>query len=261
MNVAVIGAGNMGSAIVRGLYAAREFKITVANPSSGKLDALKADCKDIETTNDNKKAVGGADFIILAVKPYMVPKVIEEIKGLLDYDHQVIVSLAASLSLNELAALASRQGIAPEIFIAIPDTAIAVRKGLTFITTNSINQTSIERVKSIFLTLGDADVVSENLLRAGTALSSCGIAYAFKYVQACVQAGVQLGFKPADALRYTIETVAGAMEILKVNNSLPQQEIDRVTTPGGMTIKGVNELDHCGFTSAVINAIMKPLEK
>ena len=109
--------------------------------------------------------------------------------------------------------------------------------------------------------MGVVDVIEERLMDAATALSSCGIAYVFKFIQACVQAGVELGFKPADALRYVNATVDGAAALLSLPNTNPQCEIDKVTTPGGMTIKGINALEHSGFSSAVINAILTPLKK
>jgi pyrroline-5-carboxylate reductase len=131
---------------------------------------------------------------------------------------------------------------------------------MTFIAARRASDELKQFVKEAFSSMGEAAIVEERLMNAATALSSCGIAYAYKYVQACVQAGVQLGFRPDDALHYVLATVDGAVAMLRQNETLPQQEIDRVTTPGGMTIKGINELDHQGFTSAVIRAILKPLE-
>jgi pyrroline-5-carboxylate reductase len=258
--ITIIGAGNMGGAIAAALSSSPQVKVTVTNRSKSKLEKLQTQYPSLAISTDNIEAVKGADLVILAVKPWIMSEVITQIKDTLNYNQQAIVSIAGGMGLDTLDELLDKQGAKPAIFHVIPDTAISVGHGMTFIAARRASDELKQFVKEIFSSMGEAAIVEERLMNAATALSSCGIAYAYKYVQACVQAGVQLGFRPDDALHYVLATVDGAVAMLRQNETLPQQEIDRVTTPGGMTIKGINELDHQGFTSAVIRAILKPLE-
>lgn len=262
MNIAVIGAGNMGSAIARAIARSGnpDFRVTVSNPTQGKLDALLREYPDITVTTDNVAAAAGADIIVLAIKPWILPAVVEEIKPRLVYRRHVIVSIAGGVGLDDLERFLHRGDELPSLFYVIPDTAISVGHGMTFIASRRAEETTLKTVVGLFASMGEVAVVEERLMGAATALNSCGIAYVFKYMQACVQAGVQLGFRPADALRYVVATVDGAAALLKADPVSPQEQIDRVTTPGGMTIKGINALEHNGFTSAVIKGILEPLK-
>lgn len=258
--ITIIGAGNMGGAIAAALSTSPQVKVTVANRGKSKLEELQTRYPSLTVTTDNVAAIDGADLVILAVKPWVMSEVILQIKETLNYTHQAVVSIAGGMGLDTLDALLEKQGALPALFHVIPDTAISVGHGMTFIAARRASEELKQLVKDVFGSMGEAAVVEERLMNAATALSSCGIAYAYKYVQACVQAGVQLGFRPDDALHYVLATVDGAVAMLRQNETLPQQEIDRVTTPGGMTIRGINELEHQGFTSAVIRAVLKPLE-
>ena len=222
MKVAIIGAGNMGSAIARGLaqgYLIQGHEIVVSNPSNGKLEKLKADFPNIKTTNDNIDAAANADIVIVAVKPWLIEEILNPLRL---KRTQILVSLAAGICFDDLAHFCGE----PEmpIFRVIPNTAIAERASMT-------------------------------LISAATALTSCGIAYVLKYVQAAMQAGIEMGIAPKDAMKMVAQSLEGAAELLLNKETHPSVEIDKVTTPGGITIKGINELEHAGFTSAVIKAI------
>lgn len=261
INISIIGCGNMGSALVWGLSAYPEYVIKVADPDPMKLVSVTGKAGEIGLSQDNKAIISGADVIILAVKPYLVETVIKEIESQI-VPSQIIISLAPGVEPSTFFDTTKLTAchILPETYIAVPTTAISVSEGMTFISGKNTTEQGKETVLNIFRHLGTAVYVDNKLQLAGTALCSCGIAYAYKYVQACIQAGVQLGFKPDDALKYVTQTVKGAMDMLAENGTLPQQEIDRVTTPGGMTIKGINQLDRNGFTGSVIDAILTPLQ-
>lgn len=248
----------MGSAIARGLAEADPaLRITVANPSAPKLQALSAACPGITTTRSNAEAAHGADLVILAVKPWLAAEVLSDITSRLGHPLPLLVSIAAGVGFELL------RPHAAATILAIPDTAVAVRAGMTFIVPDAgVSADATEAVRTLFALLGEVDVIAEAKLPAAMALSSCGIAYAFKYVQACTQAGVELGLTPAQARRYTVATIAGAAALLGADPGTdPQSEIDRVTTPGGLTIRGINQLERSGFTAAVIDAILKPLNR
>lgn len=251
----------MGGGIARALAATGKYDVTVSNPSAPKLDAIKAEFPAVTVTADNVEAVVNADIVILAVKPWLLTTVVEQIKPRLVYRRHSIVSLAGGVSLDEIDKMLLRGDELPPAFRVIPNTALSAGKSMTFIAGRRAGQALTASVEEMFATMGSVAVIEERLMDAATALSSCGIAYVYKFVQAMVQAGVQLGFRPADALRYANATVEGAAAMLGQPGAIPQQEIDKVTTPGGMTIKGVNSLEHTGFTSSVITAILSPLGK
>lgn len=260
MKIAIIGAGNMGGAIARGIAAkSPSAEITVSNPSMPKLEALRSEFPAIKTTTDNAVAASDADIVILAVKPWLMAEVIAGLDYLKD---KTVVSVAGGVSLDKLDEMLAHI-LAPTqpVFHVIPDTAAAICRSMTFISSRRAPQPLVDEIADLFSSLGRVAIIEERLMDAATALSSCGIAYVYKFVQAFVQAGVQLGFRPAEAQAYVNATIDGAIAMLEANGTTPQQEIDKVTTPGGMTIKGINQLDHAGFTSAVIQGVLKPLEK
>ena len=252
MKVAIIGAGNMGGAIARGLaqgHYVRVQDITVTNPSMPKLEKLKAEFPAIQVSTDNHEA-GDADVVIVAVKPW---KVEEVLKPLRLRQPQVLVSVAAGMTFEDLAHF-----VDPEMpmFRIIPNTAISLRASMTLIACRNASEQQTLTMLDLFNEMGLAMLIEEKQLAAATSLTSCGIAYVLKYVQAAMQAGVEAGIRPKDAMKMVAQTVEGAARLLLENEDThPALEIEKVTTPGGITIKGVNSLEHDGFTSAVIKAI------
>lgn len=261
MKIAIIGAGNMGGSIARGIAAAQLAEVRVANPSQAKLDALKHDCPAITVCADNIEAARGADIVLLAVKPWVVPAVVEEIKPELDYSHQAVASVAAGISTADLAAMLAKDGAEPPVYYIIPNTAIAHAQSMTFIARRNGAETLDAAVLEIFNALGTAMLVEERLMGAGTALASCGIAYVLRYIRAMEEGGVQLGFYPRDARNIVLATMQGAISLLQNGDSHPEAEIDKVTTPGGMTIRGLNAMEEAGFTHAVISGLLASLKK
>lgn len=254
--IAIIGAGNMGGAIARGIAGhLQNIKLVVSNLETEPLEKLKADFPTIDVTVNNAVAIKQADAVIFAVKPKVLPLVAKEIGNLELPD--TIISIVAGVDTHSLQDMFGKKAV----FRIIPNTAITVGKGMTFISSKDADDEKTHLVAEIFSAMGEIAIIPESMMSAATALSSCGIAYVYKYIQASVQAGVQLGFTPFDALKYTLATVEGAAAMLHNANTTPQKEIDRVTTPGGMTIKGINNLEHTGFTASVIDAIIAPLEK
>lgn len=255
MKIAIIGAGEMGGAFAAGLLKGDMFKaddITVANPHENKLERFAQ--LGASVTTDNKVAVAGADYVTIVVKPNVVRTVLEEIKPVLDYSAQTIINMAASISISQLRDWLKTDGKVPDIVQALPNIGIAERASMTFLSPSTQAKEHLAKVDAIFNDVGSTLVVNENLLSAGTAMSGCGIAYIMRFVRAASEAGVELGFKADDAKNVVLQTMAGAIKLLKVNGSNPEAEIDKVTTPGGMTIKGLNAMEQAGFTNAVIQA-------
>ena len=255
MKIAIIGAGNMGGAIARGLaYSNVDINIAVADLAQDKLDELKAEYACIETSTDSKSIVADADVVLLAVKPWRVEPVVKSVLPALDLSRQIILSIAAGVDIATLTGwLGNNEAV---VFRAIPNTAISILQSMTFVSHSATaSSQQIADVEAIFNALGKAAVIEERLMGAATSLCSCGIAFAMRYVRAATEGGVELGIYPNDAKQYVLQTLRGAVELLEATGNNPEVEIDKVTTPGGITIKGLNAMEAHGFTTAVIEGL------
>lgn len=253
MKVAIIGAGNMGGAIARGLVRGTIIKaeeIIVADPSNEKLDALKAFNPAISVTENSRDAAKNADMVIIAVKPWLAESVITSLK--LNEKEQILVSIAAGINFEQLAKTAGTDIV---MFRLVPNTAISELSSMTLISSRNATPEQEKLLTDIFNEMGLAMLIPESQIAATTSLTSCGIAYVLKYIQASMQAGIEMGIYPKDAMKMVAQSVKGAAELILNNDTHPSVEIDKVSTPGGITIKGINELEHAGFTSAVIRAM------
>lgn len=260
MKVAIIGAGNMGGATARGMAQGTQIKtsdITVSDMNEQTLAQLKSEYPEIRTTTSNVECVAGADLVIVVVKPWLVERVVAEIRPVLDYSKVIFASIAGGVGVETLAAYLDRgDGAAlPPVYHIIPNTAIAFRQSMTFIAPLGTKPSDDKLLLDIFNELGTAMLIEDRLMGAGMALASCGIAYAFRYVRAATEGGVELGLYPKAAQQIVEQTLLGAVAVLRANGSHPEQEIDKVTTPGGFTIKGLNTMEANGFTRAVIEGL------
>jgi pyrroline-5-carboxylate reductase len=265
MKVAIIGAGNIGTALAKGFAKGtlvKEEDISISNRSLAKLEALKEECPAIHISQDNKAVVADADIVFLCVKPWKIEMVIQEVKHKLDYSRQMIVSLAAGVGTAALTGyLDKRDGVLPPVFYLIPNTAISVQSSMTFFCSSNASEEQEALIEQLFSELGQAMKVEERLMGPGTVLASCGIAYAMRYIRATVEGGIELGFYPKDAQKIVLHTLKGAVDLLIATGNHPEEEIDKVTTPGGVTIKGLNEMERAGFTSSVILGLRAGLTK
>lgn len=252
--IAIIGAGNMGGAIARGL-ASCHLDVTISNPSQEKLNILKKENKSISVTASNREAVKDAALIILAVKPWIVERVIKEIAPCIDFRSTVIASLAAGIDLSTLSSFTSPWTDSPMLVRVMPNTAISVGQSMTIMCHNGISDGHIAMLTETFDRLGHTAVMEERLFNAATALCSCGIAYAMRYVRAAVEGAVELGLYPDKAREYVLQTLLGAVTLLRTTGNHPESEIDKVTTPGGITIRGLNAMEAAGFTNSVIQGL------
>ena len=257
MKISVIGAGAMGGAMVQGMLKGKTFAnddITVADPSAKALEQF--DGTGATITTDNAQAATASDIVAVVVKPWLVESVLKGIKDNLDYARQMLIVVAAGVSSAQIKEwLDKGDGTMIPLFLVIPNTAIAVMNSMTFVVPVGASEEQTAIVKAMFDEMGSTLITEERLLAAGTTLASCGIAYAMRYVRAASEGGVEIGFKADDAKAIVLQTVKGAVELLQANGNHPEAEIDKVTTPGGVTIKGLNEMEHAGFSSAVIRGI------
>lgn len=257
MKIAVIGAGAMGGAFVEGLLKCDNTKaadITVTAQHQTTLEKFAA--KGVCTTLSNVEAAQNADIVVLAVKPWLIESVVNEIKNVMDYSRQTIISVAASLSSEQVKTWFNKgDNVLPQLFFVIPNTAIEQKQSMTFICPVNASDENTQQITAIFNQLGKSMQVDEAHLAAGGVLASCGIAFAMRYIRAASEGGVEIGFKANVAQQIVAQTLKGAVELLQANDNHPEAEIDKVTTPGGLTIRGLNEMEHAGFTSAVIRGL------
>lgn len=257
MKVGIIGAGNMGGAIARGLYAAGGGieRILVSNPSQGKLDVLKKECPDIEVSASNIDAVKGMDVVIFAVKPWLLEEVIAQVAPMVEFRRQVLVSVAAGVSLDTIWDWLRNYSGDRALMRAMPNTAIAAGESMTLLCARNASDEQVAMVKGLFDLLGRTALIEERQMAAATALCSCGIAYAMRYVRAATEGAVELGLYPAQARDWMLQTLRGAVTLLESTGANPEVEIDKVTTPGGVTIRGLNAMEARGFTTAVVEGL------
>jgi len=261
LQIAIIGAGNMGGAIARGLSKGERINsknIRVSDVSQANLNALKAYSPEITVSNSNVEVIKEADIIILAVKPWLVEIVADEIQHKIDYKKQIVVSIAAGVNFEQLTDFFDTDAT---LFRVIPNTAIDVLQSVSTIASFHADREEEELIVSLFSDLGKAYLVPEQNLNAFMSLSSCGIAYAFRYIRAATEGGVEMGIYANIAKEVVIQTLRGAIDLLEANDSHPEVEIDKVTTPGGITIKGLNEMEANGFSNAVIKGLKASLIK
>ena len=249
----------MGGATVEGLIKGQQFKnedITVSDPSQAVVDKFSQ--KGVNVTTDNKLAAETADIVCVVVKPWLVERVLTDIKPKLNAQKQILIVIAAGVSSANIKEWLGEN--CPPLFLVIPNIAIAEMASMTFIVPCGATEQQTQLVQGIFNEMGTSLLTDEQHLASGTTLASCGIAYAMRYIRAAAEGGVELGFKADDAKKIVMQTMKGAVELLEASGLHPEAAIDLVTTPGGLTIKGLNEMEHAGFTSAVIRGLKAGLK-
>ena len=256
--VAVIGGGNLGSAIAEGLLKSKFNKaseIIVTKRHINTLQSLKE--KGVIITDDNNEAVKKSDVIIVAVKPFQVNDLLEKLKSDLN-KNKIIISVVTGVLIADM-----KQIIKEEIpfFRAMPNTAIAIQQSMTCICSTGAKPDDIKYVNDLFKNLGEVVTIDEKLMEAATILGACGIAYALRFIRANIQGGIEIGFDAATASKIAAQTIKGSAELLIQNGNHPEEEIDKVTTPKGCTIAGLNEMEHRGFSSSLIRGVVVSYKK
>jgi pyrroline-5-carboxylate reductase len=255
--IAIIGTGNLGSAIALGLVKsnAKSSDITITRRNLSKIDHLKKE--GFHLTTDNNEAVKYASIVFLCVQPKQVANLLDEIKSSLNAD-QIIVSTITGVSTEEIA---SHIGKKIPIVRAMPNTAIAIGKSMTCLCAKDADEKHLAEVRKVFNALGETLVIEERLMKAATVLAASGVAFAMRYIRAATQGGIQMGFDSEEAQLIAAQTAHGAASLLLARESHPEIEIDKVTTPEGCTIAGLNEMEHQGLSSALIKGIITSFDK
>lgn len=243
MKITIIGSGNMGGALAKGwVKAGMTSDITITAHTQKTLDRLVEVCPGITATLDNVKAVKEADVVVLAVKPWLVEQVITEIKP--ELNGKLLISVAAGIRNERI-----------DVY-AMPNIAAEFGESMTFVE----EAEQAEVAATLFSKVGQCKVVPQRLMDAGMMMAGCGIAYVMRFLRAMMEGGVEMGFYPDEAKDIAMQTMHGAVSLLRETGLHPEVAIDKVTTPGGITIKGLNELDHTSFNSAVIRCLKAGLK-
>jgi pyrroline-5-carboxylate reductase len=259
IRIAIIGAGNIGVAIAKGLVESGHFAAEDINLTRRKIELLAELKKQgFRIGTDNLQAVKNSKVIIIAVEPQQVDGLLKEISPVLEKDNHILISVVTGIYIKQI----SRQiGKKITIIRAMPNTAIAVRESMTCLASESADGPAIEIAKSIFDAVGKTLVIDEEKMVAATALGACGVAFFLRAIRAASQGGIEIGFHAHDALAIASQTARGAATLLLSTKHHPEHEIDRVTTPRGCTIAGLNQMEHEGFSSALIKGITISADK
>ena len=243
MKITVIGGGNMGGALVKGwVKAGMASSLTVTAHTQQTLDRLKEACPGVTAMLNNGKAVQDADIVVLAVKPWLVEQVIAEIKT--ELKDKFLISVAAGIRHERI-----------DVY-AMPNIAAEFGESMTFIE----EAAKAEIAAELFSKVGQCQIVPQRLMNAGMMMAGCGIAYVMRFLRAMMEGGVEMGFYPDEAKKIAMQTMQGAVTLLRETGLHPEVAIDKVTTPGGITIKGLNELDNAAFNSAVVRCLKAGLK-
>ena len=259
LKITVIGCGNLGLSLVQGLIRNKQVnpkKITATKRNITPILFLKE--KGIKVTDNNNEAVKTGELIIVAVKPYNLVHVFDEIKDVLDPNKHLIVSVATGITTDEIYEMIQKP---VPIFRAMPNIATDINESITCLYQRGSSEKDREKVEWVFSKLGTTLQINEDLMEAATILGACGVAFVLRFIRAMIQGGIQIGFDADTAKTIVNQTVKGAAEMLIVKNDHPEREIDKVTTPKGCTIVGLNEMEHQGFSSSLIRGIVASFER
>jgi len=257
MKIAIIGTGNLGLSIAKGLVINNTY--TTLYLTKRNLDTLSnwKEYKNVTLTKDNSKALSNADIIIFAVQPSQFDAILNEIKPILN-DKHVLISTITGYTIDRIETQIGNQY---PIIRAMPNTAISVGKSMTCLCNNVVGKKSLPIAEAIFNGLGTTLTIDENHMQAATVLCASGIAFWMRLIRATTQGGVQLGFDADVALQMSMQTAMGAASLLIETGTHPEEEIDRVTTPRGCTITGLNEMEHQGLSSSLIKGLNASFDK
>ncbi len=255
MNVHIIGGGNLGASIAIGIAKfTTGNKVTVTRRNTTSI--LHLEQLGVTVSKDNKYIIQDADIIILTIKPYQVDTVLEEILPAIA--NKTIASAVSGLSIENLQ---NKIGATHQAVRIMPNIASQFGASATCIAFQESNKEAAQQVVTLFEGLGTAPIIDEKLMDAATVLAASGTAFALRYIRASMQAGIEIGFDWQTALAISAQTVKGAAEMLLEEKTHPEQLIDRVTTPQGCTIAGLNEMEMHGFSSSLIRGIKTSLKQ
>lgn len=251
--VLVVGAGNIGGAMALGI-ARGGHEVVLYNRTSSRLDAFRGK-ENIYCVSDLKAAfVRNPGLVLMCTEGPAVLEILAEVAADIRRCGAVIGSCAAAPTIAQI-----KQAVAAEISVAkvvrvLPNIAAQQGHSVNLIASENVGGSLLDVILRLIAPTGEPVQIPEQLFPAAMSLSSCGLAFALRYVRATVEAGVELGLSPADATRISAATIAGAAAML-ASGEHPEALVDKVTTPGGLTIRGLNAMEEKGFSAAVMAGV------
>lgn len=257
MKIAILGTGNLGISLAKGLIFSNAFTSLYLTRRNAEGIKDFEEYSKVKVTSDNREAVQNSDILILSVQPTQLERILEEIKDLLTEKH-VLISTVTGFKIPRMETIVGEDQF---IIRSMPNTAIAVGKSMTCLCSNEKGKKRIAIAEAIFNRLGSSIIIPENKMQAATVICASGIAFWMRLIRATTQGAVQLGFDAKDAQELSMQTCLGAASLLIESGNHPEEEIDKVTTPRGCTIEGLNEMEHNGLSSSLIKGIQASFKK
>ncbi|MHC4960419.1 MAG: pyrroline-5-carboxylate reductase family protein [Planctomycetota bacterium] len=252
--IAILGTGNIGRALALGLVGAGSVpaaEIVLTRRHLPNLEPFREHGFQVQT--DNVDAVKRADTVVLAVQPQQLDLLLDQITPVFDPARHTLISVVSGASCASIRR--DIDGLA--VVRAMPNVAIAIGQSMTCL---AGDDGALDRARAIFDAVGTTVVIDEELMIPATALCACGVAFFLRAIRAASQGGIEIGFHPEESLAMAAQTALGAAALM-LEMGTQESEIDTVTTPRGCTIAGLNELEHRGFSSALIKGILTATEK
>src|ERR1017187_7745024 len=253
--VAILGGGNIGLAIMNGLTGSEiclPQNISITKRNIKPILYLKK--QRINVSSDNINAVKRSSIILIAVQPQQLNGILDEIKNYIKPGVHTVISVVSGATIS---AIKKRLPAGIAVVRAMPNTAIALKESMTCLSSEVGNDRALKHAVEIFNAVGQTMIINEELMIPATALCACGIAFFLRAIRAASQGGIEIGFHSEEALLMASQTAKGAATLLLGMKSHPENEVDKVTTPRGCTISGLNQMEHNGFSSAMIKGIVK----
>lgn len=255
--IAILGGGNIGTSLAKGLILSEQFtcnEVLITEKRESRIKHLKD--LGFRVTDNNREAVRHSDIIVMSVKPQQFRNLADEIKNDVTSKH-IIISTITSISYLDIESILGKV----PMFRVMPNIAIEICESMTCISFRNTEFKHEERILSIFDKMGKTIIIPEEMMEAATVVGACGIAFALRFIRAMSQGGIEIGFDSEISQLITAQTVKGAARLIIETSNHPEREIDRVTTPQGITISGLNEMEHQGFSSAVIRGLITSFNK
>jgi pyrroline-5-carboxylate reductase len=257
LNIAILGGGNLGTSLAKGLIGSKQFtlkNLLLTEKRESRINHLKS--LGFQVTENNHEAVNKSRIIVMSVKPQQFSYLAEEIKDKLTPEH-ILISTVTGITFKDIE---TALGTLPMLRI-MPNTALEICESMTCI---SFKNTSAEQeaiMLNMFEKMGKTLVIPEDMMDSATVVGACGIAFALRFMRAMSQGGIEIGFNSEMSQLITAQTVKGAAQLIIETGNHPEKEIDKVTTPQGITISGLNEMEHQGLSSAVIRGLITSYNK
>lgn len=251
-SIGIIGVGNLGQSLAKGLVQFGQYtsaEIGLFRRSKEKLSDLAAQGYQVYDTVED--LVKSSSTLFLAVLPQQLNTVLDQIKPHV-HPEQLVISLVTGVKIE---VISERLNQHPLVARAMPNTAISIGESMTCISTNEASKKKENQLLELFNQVGSTIVIKEEQMTSATALCACGTAFFLRAIRAAMQGGTEIDFHAEESLLMAAQTAKGAAMLLLQNHSHPEEEIDKVTSPKGCTIAGLNNMEHSGFSSAFIKGI------